>query len=71
MKRFHELTKGQQEQAINYAANKLHELVLHGVLMTDMQMTKTQVREVATCAAEDAWYSERDDQVIADIADGK
>jgi len=71
MKRFHELTRPQQEQAIQYASNKLHELVNHGVIVSDTQMGKDDVREVATCAAEDAWYSEPTDQIIADIADGK
>lgn len=71
MKRFHELTKGQQEQAIQHAANTLHDLVIQGVLVTDTQMTKVQAREVAESAAENAWYSEREDMIIADIADGK
>jgi hypothetical protein len=71
MKRFHELTRGQQEQAIQFAANKLHELVIQGVVTTDTQMSKADAREVAECAAENAWYSERDDMIVADIADGK
>lgn len=71
MKRFHELTKPQQDQAVQHALDKLHELVIHGVLVTDTQMTKAQAREVAEQAAMDAWYSERTDYIIADIADGK
>jgi len=71
MKRFHELTKPQQEQAIQFAADKLHESITHGVVVTARQMTKAQAREVAEAAAEDAWYSERDDMIVADIADGK
>lgn len=71
MKRFHQLTKPQQEQAVQHAKDKLHELVVHGVLVTDTQMTKVQVQEVAEAAAEDAWYSERTDMVVADIADGE
>ena len=71
MKRFHELTKPQQEQAIQHAANTLHQLIINGVLVTDTQMTKAQAREIAESAAADAWYSERHDHIVADIADGK
>lgn len=71
MKTFHQLTKPQQEQAIRYAENKLREVILHGVVVSDRQLTREHVREIATCAAEEAWYSERDDAVVADIADGK
>lgn len=68
MKRFHELTRPQQEQAIEFAANKLHELVIHGIIVTDTQLTKAHFREIATCAAEDAWYDEKTDMVVSDIA---
>ena len=71
MKRFHELTKPQQEQAIDHAAAKLQESINHGVIVSDRSLTRAEVREVAACAAEDAWYSERHDYVVADIADGK
>lgn len=71
MKKFYELTKPQQEQAVRFARLKLNDLIINGILVTDRQMTKDQAHEIAVCAAEDAWYSERDDQVIADIADGK
>ena len=71
MKRFHELTKAQQEQAIEFAADKLHDVIKMGFVVTDRQMTKEDAKAVALCAAEDAWYSEREDYIIADIADGK
>jgi L-aminopeptidase/D-esterase-like protein len=71
MKRFHELTKPQQDQAVQYALDKLHELVVHGVVVTDAQMTKAQAKEVAEAAAEDAWYSEPTDMIVADIVDGE
>lgn len=71
MKRFHELTKEQQEQAVDFAASKLQETINHGVLVSDRNLTQRDVREIATAAAEDAWYSEREDYVVADIADGK
>ena len=71
MKRFHELNKDQQKQAVEFAKGKIGELVIHGVIVSDEQMTQNDVNEVAEAAAEDAWYSEREDFIIEDIADGK
>jgi len=71
MKRFYELNADQKEKAVKYAKDTLQELMLHGVIESDRQVTREQLEEFAACAAEDAWYSERGDQIIADIADGK
>jgi hypothetical protein len=71
MKKFYELTKEKQVVAIQYAERKVHELINHGVVVSDRQPTQADVREMATCMAEDAFYSERTDTIVADIADGK
>jgi hypothetical protein len=65
MKRFHELTKEQQDQAIAFARNELKENPFIE------QGDPKRVDEFAQMAAEESFYSEKGDAIIADIADGK
>lgn len=70
MKRFHELTKDQQEQAIVFAQDKLTGLLGDGIVVSENRpVKKSDLREVAEAAAEDAWYSEPTDFIVQDIAE--
>jgi len=69
MKRFHELTKEQQDQAIEFAKQELKELISVNIICSDRPMTDENIHEFATIAAEDAFYSEKTDAIIEGIAD--
>lgn len=71
MKQFNELTLAQQALAVNYALKEIGRCVEMGLIKFDKEPSKQTLEGYALCAAEDAWYSEREDKVIADIADGK
>lgn len=71
MKRFHELTKQQQSVAIEHAKKTVGELIEQRVVTPDRTVTDTHMDEFAIGMCEDAWYSERTDHIVADIADGK
>jgi hypothetical protein len=67
MKRFHELNKSQQEQAVAFARQELRELINNGVICSNRPLTKEDEYEFATCAAEEAFYSEKTDKVVEGI----
>lgn len=69
MKRFNELTKNEQESALAFAEAEVKELIEEGFVFTGKIATNEIVREYALIAAEEAWYSERDDKVIDDIVE--
>lgn len=69
MKRFHELTKDQQIEAVAFAETELKDCMEKGLISFDKPVSQDTVKEYATCAAEDAWYSQPTDKVIADIAE--
>jgi hypothetical protein len=71
MKRFHELTKGQQVAALQYAERTMNDLLLSAAIQTDRPLDNRTTMEIVVAMAEHAWYSEREDHVVADIADGK
>lgn len=68
MKRFHELTKDQQEEAVNYALRELNVCVEMGIIEFPQSVTNDTIKGFAEAAAEDAWYSQPQDTVISDIA---
>lgn len=68
MKRFHELTESQQDQAVTFATDELKDCVERGLVSFDKPVNNTTLKDYAICAAEDAWYSEPGDKVIDDIA---
>lgn len=68
MKRFHELTKEQQEEAIQFAKRELKDCLEKKIISSDRPLSDAHLTDFATCAAEDAWYAEPTDKVISDIA---
>lgn len=71
MKRFHELTKQQQEEAIEASSNEVMDLLKSGVVTLDGEVTRDRVREIGTMGAENAFYAEEGDKVFYNIAEGK
>lgn len=71
MKQFHELTKEQQGKAVQFAVKTVKDLIGEGVIVSSKPMANAEVADVAEAMAENAFYSEKSDLVIADIADGK
>lgn len=69
MKRFHELTKPQQDQAVNFALAEMKECVEMGIVVFDKPVTNEVLTDYAVAAAENAWYSQPSDKIIDDIAD--
>ncbi len=69
MKRFYELTKEQQDQAVEVARSEIKELISIGLISSDQPLTKEHLDEFAVCAAEDALYSEKTDKVIEGIVE--
>jgi hypothetical protein len=69
MKRFHQLNTDQQESAVKHAKNELKSLIKEGVVLAGSPITDRHLDEVAQQAAEDAYYSEPTDMVVADIAE--
>jgi len=57
MKRFHELTKPQQDQAVSYAMQQMGEAVESGLIKFDKPVSNETLKDYAIFAAEDAWYS--------------
>ncbi len=69
MKRFEELTKPQQNEAVSFALAEMKECVEMGLIRFDKPVSDNMLKEYALCAAQDAWYSQPQDKIIADIAD--
>lgn len=68
MKRFHQLTEDQQQDAIVFAEKRLIEAIDSRLITTDKPINKSHLKHYATAAAEEAWYSEPTDMIVADIA---
>jgi hypothetical protein len=68
MKRFHELKMAQQQDAVEYALNELRSAISEGFIDFGKTLSEETLREYAIAAAETAYYSEREDKIIADIA---
>lgn len=69
MKKFHQLTKPQQDQAIALAVIEMKDCIEEGMISFDKPITDELIREYAYFAAEDAWYSQPFDKVIEGIAE--
>ena len=69
MKKFHELTKPQQKEAVALATIELRDCIEEGMIVFDKPITDDVLKEYAICAAEDAWYSQPFDKVIEGIAE--
>lgn len=69
MKRFNELTKNQQDQAVGYALSELKHCVEMGIVDFGKTMTDNVLKDYAIAAAMEAWYSEPHDRVIEDIVE--
>jgi hypothetical protein len=69
MKRFHDLTKDQQDTAVSYAISEMKDCVEMGLIKFDKPVSDAVIKDYAICAAEDAWYSQPQDKIVADIAD--
>lgn len=69
MKKFYELTRPQQDQAVDFATRELEDCIQKGLISFDKPITKATLKDYAICAAEDAWYSEPGDKVIDDIVE--
>jgi hypothetical protein len=67
MKRFNELTKSQQDEAVNFATLELKECIDMGIVSFDKPVDSHTLTQYATIAAEDAFYAEIGDKVIDDI----
>ena len=67
MKRFHELTKEQQDQAVEVAREELTSLIGKGIICSDRPLTREHMDEFAQCAAEEAFYAEKTDKVVEGI----
>jgi len=68
MKRFKELTDNEQVMAVNYAARELKAALMAGIIGCSAELSDETIEEYAHFAAEDAFYSEKGDKVIDDIA---
>ena len=68
MKRFHELTKEQKKTALAYARKVVIEASRDPNILVEHS---EDPNELCLMVAENTWYSEREDHVVADIADGK
>ena len=69
MKRFNELTKDQQDQAMNYALEELTGCIMRGLVHFEKPVDRSTLKEYALAAAETAWYSEREDKIISGIVE--
>ncbi len=69
MKRFHELTKEQQDLAVSYAMGQMAESVENGLIRFDKPVSGDLLREYATYAAEEAWYAQVGEIVVYEIAE--
>ena len=71
MKRFNELTKEQQREAVNFALGEIKSCMELGLIKFGNIVNKSHLEEYARIAAEDAYYTEEGDTVIDAIAGGK
>ena len=73
MKRFHELSPSQQEEAIEYALSELKECVKMGIIEEDSRnpLSEEFLRSCAEAGAESAYYAEKGERMVYNIADGK
>ena len=71
MKRFHELTLSQQEEAIEYALSELKECIEIGMIEADKPLSKEFLRDCAMAMAEEAYYAEKGDKMVYHIAEEK
>lgn len=69
MKRFHQLTPVQREQAIEHALSELKSCIKMGLIKFDKVVRPDTLRQHARGAAEDAWYGELGDMVIDGITE--
>ena len=67
MKYFHELTKEQQVDAIEYTTNELKECLKMGIIVTDKPLSDKDLVKCAMMAAEGAQYTQSG-QVVDNIA---
>lgn len=70
MKRFNDLSRMQQDEAVGVAKKELLDLLEQGVIRFDKPVTDAVVNDFAVAAAEDAWYAEPGDKVIYEIVEG-
>jgi hypothetical protein len=68
MKKYFDLTKSQQEEAVEYALNELRAAIAEGFIDFGRTLPDSLLLDYATSAAETAFYSEVEDKIIADIA---
>lgn len=70
MKRFNELTKSQQSQAVEYALTELKECINLGLLSFDKAVSDEVLCGYAEAAAENAYYACETDKIVYDIIEG-
>lgn len=68
MKRFHELTKPQQELAIEWTIRELKDCIRMGIVDFGKTLSENRIRDFAVGAAEEAYYPEEYDKVVDEIA---
>lgn len=69
MKRFHQLTPLQREQAVAHALSELKTCIKMGLIKFDKVVRPDTLAQHARGAAEDAWYGELGDTVIDGITE--